>query len=150
MLMLINADDFMYSGLPVSTDITADEIEMSIRTVEQFYIKQWFGDIWADIVANEDHAYDDVIEGTDTLAGLKMAEYHLTFGYMLYDTMRLTRFHAVIKNDEHSDNPSREDLLALARQHWEIGEQFVKEIANYLQVDVAKALNNLIFNELYI
>lgn len=148
--MLITSDEFLYSGLPVSTDITADEIEMAIRTVEQFYVKQWFGDIWPDIVANIDDEYTDIIEGTDTLAGLKMAEYHLTFGYMLYDTMRLTRYHAVIKNDEHSDNPSHEDMLALAKQHWEIGEQFVKEIANYLEIDVAKALNNLIFNELYI
>lgn len=147
--MLITSDEFLYSGLPVSTDITAEEIEMAIRTVEQLYVKQCFGDKWSEIVADPEE-YTDIIEGTDEIAGLKLAEYHLVFAYLLYDEMRLTRFHAIVKNDEHSDNPSREDLLAVAKHHWEIGTTFINECSKILQVDTQKVLNNLIFNELYI
>lgn len=146
--MIITATQFMNSGLPVSTDITDPEIEMAIKTVEQLYVKQMFGDeIWSDICQHPT-SYSELINGTDTMAGLKMAEYHAVFAYMIYDDMRLTRYHAVIKNDEHSDNPSREDLLKLAKHHWEIFMIFVMECSKYAGAPKPTTYNNIIFSEL--
>ena len=147
--MIITASQFMNSGLPVSTDITDPEIEISIKTVEQYYIKQMFGDeLWSDICQHP-ASYSELLNGTDTMAGLKMAEYHLVFAYMVYDDVRLTRYHAVIKNDEHSENPSRDNLLSVAKHHWEIGMLFVNECAKYAGADKMKNRNNLIFSELF-
>lgn len=145
--MIITVSEFFNSGMPVSTDITDPEIEMAIKTVEQMYVKQMFGELWSDI-AQHPVSYSELINGTDSMAGLKMAEYHLVFAYMIYDDMRLTRYHAVVKNDEHSENPSREDLLSIAKHHWEIGMTFVDECSKYAGVERDKHINNLIFNEL--
>ena len=145
--MVITATEFMNSGMPVSTDITDAEIEMAIKTVEQMYVKQMFGEIWPDIVQHP-ASYNELINGTDTMAGLKMAEHHLVFAYMIYDDMRLTRYHAVVKNDEHSENPGRDELLSIAKHHWEIGMTFVDECANYAGVKKEHRYNNLIFSEL--
>jgi len=145
--MIITVSEFFNSGMPVSTDITDPEIEMAIKTVEQMYVKQMFGELWSDI-AQHPVSYSELINGTDSMAGLKMAEYHLVFAYMIYDDMRLTRYHAVVKNDEHSENPSREDLLSIAKHHWEIGMTFVDECSKYAGVEREKHINNLIFNEL--
>ena len=146
--MTITATEFMNSGLGVSTDITDPEIEMAIKTVEQFYVKPVFGDeTWSNICQHP-ASYAEMISGTDTLAGLKAAEYHLVFAYMLYDNVRLTRYASVIKNDEHSNEPSREDLLKAAAYHWEIGSTFVLECSKFIGIEKPKQLNNLIFNEL--
>lgn len=138
----------MDSGMPVSSDITDSEIEMAIRTVEQMYVKQLFGGLWEDMLQNPE-TYAEIINGSDTVAGLKMAEYHLVFAYMIWDDMRLTRYHAVVKNDEHSDNPRREDLMAVAKNHWEIGMAFALECAKSAGIKVERNINNLVFSELF-
>lgn len=145
--MIITASEFFNSGMPVSTDITENEIEMAIKTVEQMYVKQMFGELWSDIVQHP-FSYSELIDGTDSMAGLKMAEYHLVYAYMIYDDMRLTRYHALVKNDEHSENPSREDLLHIAKHHWEIGMAFVDECSKYAGAERDKHTSNLLFNEL--
>ena len=147
--MIITFTDFLNSGLPVSTDIREDEITFAIKTVEQLYVRQMFGDeIWSDICQHP-ASYSELISGTDTMAGLKVAESHATFAYMLYDNQVLTRYHSIVKKDEYSDNPSRDDLLKLAKHHWEIFMVFVRECAKYAGAPEPKIVNNLIFSELF-
>ena len=146
--MIITATDFLNSGLPISTDIREDEITFAIKTVEQLYVKQMFGDeIWSDICQHPT-SYSELINGTDTMAGLKVAELHAVFSYMIYDNQVLTRYHSIVKNDEHSDNPSRDDLLALAKHHWEIFMIFVSECSKYAGAPKPTTYNNIIFSEL--
>lgn len=145
--MIITASEFLNSGMPVSTDIADAEVEMAIKTVEQMYVKQMFGDLWADIAQNPG-SYPELTEGTSSMAGLKMAEHHLVFAYMIHDDMRLSRYHAVVKDSEHSQNPSRADLLSIAKHHWEIGMAFVDECSRYAGAERDKHTSNLIFNEL--
>ena len=148
MTSIITYTEFLDSGLPLSDDISTAEVEMAIHTVEQFYLKDVLTpQIYADILANPSN-YTDVLSGNGEVAGLKMAMFHLVFAYMLYDNTRLTRYSAVIKNDEHSDSPSREDLLRSAKHHWEIGSVFTLECSKYLAVDVSEIHNDFVFNEL--
>lgn len=145
--MIITSTEYINCGLPIASDITEDEITLAIKTVELYYIKQFFGNVWQDIVEHP-VSYSEIINGTDSTAGLKMAEYHAVFAYMIYDYMRLTRYHAVVKSDEHSENPSREDLLSVAKHHWEISTVFLTECAKSLGIKPDTKYNNLIFSEL--
>lgn len=145
---IITAQDFFDCGLPVSTDITEQEVTFAVTSVEQFYIVPRVGDLkWAQLIEHPTD-YDVAINGGTTLAGLKMAEYHLVFSYLLYDRMRLTRYSSVVKNDEHSTDPSLKDTLEISRFHWEQGEVFLRDVLKYLQIEDKGVHNNLIFGEL--
>lgn len=146
--MILTAQEFLDSGLPIASDITETEAAMSINTVEQFYMRPRIGDLkWADMVTNPTE-YETAIEGGVTLAGLKQAEMHLVYAWCLYDRYRVTRYTTVVKNDEHSADPSKDEIMDVAKQHWEIGEVFVRELLKYLQIKDNGCRNNLIFDEL--
>lgn len=145
----ITYTEFFASGMPVSDDISSDEVTQSIKTVELFFVKSVLGaDLYAGMLADP-AGYSDEINGAPGFAGLKQAMYHLVFAYMLYDNIRLTRYTSVIKDDERSDKPSKDDLREVAAQHWEIGMSFVYEVAEKLHVDLLKRHNNMIFCELF-
>ena len=147
--MILDSNTYFDSGLPTSTDISAQEVEFAIKTVEQYYVKPRLGaDLYANIV-EDPVTYADAVDGTNTVAGLKTAIEHLTYAYMLWDRTRLTRYTTVVKNDEHSTEPKSEDLYQICKAHWEIGEVFVAEVCEFLNAPEPKhPLNNLIFNEL--
>ena len=147
--MILDTNTYFDSGLPTSTDISAQEVEFAIKTVEQYYVKPRLGaELYADIVDNPDN-YSEALNGSNNLAGLKTAIEHLTYAYMLWDRTRLTRYTTVLKNDEHSTEPKSEDLYQICKAHWEIGEVFVTEVCEFLQAPEPKhPLNNLVFNEL--
>lgn len=147
--MILDANTYFDSGLPTSTDISEQEVEFAIKTVEQYYVKPRLGaELYADII-EDPVTYADAVDGTNTVAGLKTAIEHLTYAYMLWDRSRLTRYTTVIKNDEHSTEPKPEDLYQICKAHWEIGEVFVAEVCKFLQAPEPKyPLNNLIFGEL--
>lgn len=147
--MIIDARYFLESGLPVSDDIREEEVALAIRTVEHAVVKERLTpEVYSAILSAPD-SYEDALDGTDEVAGLKLAELHLAFAYLLYDRTRLVRYASVVKNDEHSENPSRHDVLASAKNHWEIGLQFIDEVCKLLEVHPSKETrNDLIFNEL--
>lgn len=147
--MICTSQFLIDCGLPISNDISEREIEYAIRTVEQFYVKPMLGsELYSCIVSDAAHQYDGIIHGTSELAGLELAISHLVFGYMIYDNTRLTRYSSVVKDSDESTKPSREDLLAVAKHHWEIGCSFVIEVCKFLQIETPKSSNNLIFSEL--
>lgn len=148
--MLIDATYFLESGLPTSDDIREAEVELAIRTVEQAIVKPRLGaELYTAIMADDAHQYDEAVDGSDEVAGLKLAELHLVFAYLLYDRTRLVRYSSVVKNDEHSENPSRADVLASAKNHWELGMQFLEDSCDFLAVPRSvMERTDLIFNEL--
>ncbi len=148
--MIITAQYFLESGLPTSDDIREAEVELAIRTVEQAIVKPRLGaDLYSAILSDDSHQYDEAVDGSDDVAGLKLAELHLVFAYLLYDRTRLVRYSSVVKNDEHSENPSRSDVLASSKNHWEIGWMFLEDVCEFLAVPKAvMECNNLIFGEL--
>ena len=146
--MILTPTYSLNCGLPISSDISDNEIELAIKTCEQFYVKPRLGaDKYADIVENPTQ-YADIIHGTNAVCGLELMETHLVFSYILYDTIRATRYGSVTKRSDESENPKREDVLALCKHHWEICEAFVREVAESLQIEMPKGTNNFIFNEL--
>lgn len=147
--MIITAQYFLESGLPTSDDIREAEVELAIRTVEQAIVKPRLGaELYTAIMADPEQ-YDEAVDGSDDVAGLKLAELHLVFAYLLYDRTRLVRYSSVVKNDEHSENPSRSDVLASSKNHWEIGWMFLEDVCEFLAVPKAvMECNNLIFGEL--
>lgn len=141
----ITAEEFFNSGLPVSDDIRSEEVDFSINTVEQFFVKQYLGETFNAIIADPS-TYSDILNAPD---GLKQAMYQLVFGYMLYTNIRLTRYASVIKDDEHSTGPSMKDLLEMSRLYWETGTVFLYRVCKSFDIDPTKVKrNDFIFNEL--
>lgn len=105
--------------MPVSDDIREEEVEFAISTVERNYLKPFIGEeLYAEIVANPSE-YETLLDETDTTNGIRHAECEMVFAWMLYDRMRLTRYTAVIKDDEHSSDPSESDIMSICSLHWE-------------------------------
>lgn len=142
---IITYTEFFNSGLPVSNDITDAEVAFAVNTIEMYFLLPYLGDTLSDILANPTQ-YADVLNANN---GLKQMMYHLTFAYMIYDKVRLTRFSSVIKNDEHSTDPSFSQLTSIASMHWEIGFEFLRRCCEKLSIDwKAVKRNDFIFNEL--
>lgn len=147
--MILNATTFFDCGLPTASDLSEQEVNFAIRTVELYVVKPMLGDeTYGDIVENPT-SHTSEINGTTTTAGLKSAIEHLVYAYMLWDRSRLTRYTTVVKNDEHSTEPKSEDLFQICKAHWEIGIAFVLEVCESLQISKPmQPLNNMIFGEL--
>lgn len=142
---LITASEFFDCGLPVSDDIRDAEIEFATNTIEQYMLVPFLGDLLATVI-NEPSEYTDILNAPD---GLKQTMYHFVFAYLLYDRIRLTRFSSVIKNDEHSTDPSSKDIMDLAKMHWEIATVYLLRNCEKLNISISEVKrNDLMFNEL--
>lgn len=122
MSTLISTQDFINSGLPVSDDIRTAEIEASIKTTEQVYLKPFLSSELYNALLSQQY------ENVELKNIVKFADCHCVFAMMLYDRMRLTRYTAVIKEDEHSKEPSEEDILNVCSMHWEQGLQMIIDV----------------------
>ena len=130
---IITYGEFFDSGLPVSDDITPAEVEMAIKTVEEYEMKPYLTNAkWNDILTNPTQ-YEGIIEGDENCAGLKQSALHLVFAYLLFDRIRLTRYSTVIKNDEHSSDPSVGDLMQVCGMHAEVGIRFLYDVGYLLE-----------------
>lgn len=147
--MILDATTYFDCGLPTASDLSEQEVNFAIRTVELYLVKPRLGNtLYGDIVGNP-ASHKDELDGTDTMAGLKSAVEHLVYAYMLWDRSRLTRYTTVVKNDEHSTEPKSEDLYKICNAHYEIGMSFLDEVCEFLQISKpTQPLNNMIFGEL--
>lgn len=143
--MLITYQEFIASGLPVSDDISQYEVEFSINTVEEFYIKPAL--TTENYLTVSSTPNSPLVKGgnldEEHYAGLKQAMYHLVFAWMIVNNYRITRYSSVEKNSEFSSSPSADSLDLLARRHWEIGEAFTREVQDYFDIDPHNNTNNL-------
>lgn len=126
-MALLSVTEFVESGLRVSDDIRDAEIQMAIDTCEKTYIvplitKDYYTALVTSSLSDDDY---EVVNGNDSIMGLKMAIAHCVFAYLLYDRIQLTRYSAVIKEDEHSSDPSESDIMSICSNHWEVGMQNV-------------------------
>lgn len=143
--MLITYQDFINSGLPVSDDISQYEVEFSIITVEEYYLKHalttaHYNELSA--LPNSPLVKGGDLDG-ERYAGLKQAMYHLVFAWMVVNNYRITRYSSVEKNSEYSTKPSAEQLELLAKRHWEVGEAFTREVQDYYNLPETNSSNNL-------
>lgn len=143
---IITPIELLDSGLPVSDDITDQEIEFAIHTIEEYVVRPYITSDALNGILGEETEYDGI------LPKLQDAMYHLVFAYLMYDRIRLTRYSSVIKNDEHSTDPSEKDLREVCTMHSEIGVRFLMDcaelLANVIEHYKKGKLNGFIFNEL--
>ena len=121
--MLITSYELINSGVPMSDDIRQEEIDFAIKTVELTYLKpivtpDYYSTLTTSTLSDDDYK---VVNGDGSVAGLKDALCHLVWAYLTYDRLRLTRYSTVIKDDEHSTDPSEDEIMSLCSLHWEIG-----------------------------
>ena len=146
--MILDATTFFDCVLPTSNDISTQEVEFGIRSVELYVVKPILGaETYANIV-EDPVTYADAVDGTNTVAGLKTAIEHLVYAYLLWDRTRLTRYTSVIKDDERSTEPKPEDLYQICKAHYEMGIAFVLEVCEFLGLTPNQTSNHLVFGEL--
>lgn len=153
--MLISVQEFLDSGLRVSSDVTEKEIEFAINTCENFYVKNRLTqDHYNDLLNNQTTEPNKtlLIGGTIdgvTYAGVKAAEFHLCYAYLMTDNMRVTRYSTMEKNSEFSKNSNREDILEQARLHWNVGISFLNEVMTYYNLETEHNNGNNLFETIY-
>ena len=135
MSTLITVNDFINSGLPVSDDIRTEEIQFAIKTVEKTYLKNFIGAELYKQLIDSPTDYSNLLNETDYTNGIKHSEYEMVFAWLMYDRMRLTRYASVIKDDEHSTDPSEDDIMSICSMHWESALENIIEtlLANDLE-----------------
>lgn len=147
--MLITVNEFIYSGVPISTDISDAEISLAILTVEDFYLKEKITDQnYIDLTQNPTSATNYILINGGVIddvkyAGLKNALYHLVYAYLMMDTYRISRYASVEKTSEFSKSVTREDLFNQARVHWDIGNAFVQEVQKYYNLPLTNDTNTI-------
>lgn len=143
---LIEPIDLINSGLPISDDITEAEMEFAIDTIEQYVVKDFLTPDTLEGILGGETEYESLIPT------IKTSMYHLVFAYMLYDRIRLTRYTAVIKDDEYSKDPTEKDLREVCSLHAEVGIKLLKDVAEGIGKVVQNyrtgKLNGFIFSEL--
>jgi len=145
MANFITYTEFLNSGLPVSDDISQYEVEFSINSTEEFYVKPALTDENY-LALLEDPTNVMVTGGTEDgkhYAGIKQAMYHLVFAWMIVNDYRVTRYSTVEKNSEYSKSTDSEKLELLAKRHWEMGEAFLREVQDHYNIDHHNDRNNL-------
>lgn len=145
MANFITYEEFLNSGLPVSDDISQYEVEFSINSTEEFYLKPALTDENY-LALLEDPTNVMVTGGTEDgkhYAGIKQAMYHLVFAWMIVNDYRVTRYSTVEKNSEYSKSTDSEKLELLAKRHWEMGEAFIREVQDHYNLDHHNDRSNL-------
>ncbi len=149
--MILSYNDFIDSGVRISSDVSQSEIEFAIKTIENFYLKPALTDehyIELDtnptVEPNKTLIKGGVIDGK-SYSGLKHALCHLVYGYLMTEQQRVTRYSTVDKNSEFSKNTDREDILEQGRTHWNIGMSFVQEVMVYYGIDTTHNRTNNLF-----
>lgn len=145
MANFITYEEFLNSGLPVSDDISQYEVEFSINSTEEFYVKPALTDeIYLALLSTPT---DPMVAGGNAdgkhYAGIKQAMYHLVFAWMIVNDYRVTRYSTVEKNSEYSSSTNAEKLELLAKRHWEMGEAFIREVQDHYNIDHHNDRNNL-------
>ena len=153
--MLITVQEFLDSGLRLSSDVTEKEIEFAISTCENFYVKNRLTqDHYNDLLNNQTTEPNKTLLNGGTIdgityAGVMTAEYHLVYAYLMTENMRITRYSTMEKNSEFSKNSNREDILEQARMHWNVGISFLNEIMEYYGLDTTHNNGNSLFETIY-
>lgn len=152
--MLLSTTEFLDCGLPVASDISTGDVQMAITTIEHFYVKPRLGDKnYTDLLDNPTDETNVILLNGGGIsgvfyAGIKKAECYLVFAFMMVNNYRVTRYSTVEKNSEYSSSVSRENLLDMGKLNWEIGEQFLREIMDYYEIEPDLTLPN-IFSTLF-
>ena len=154
--MFLTIEEFLNGGLPVSDDISTYEVEEAISMVEDYFIRPRLTDEhFIELEAYNDQTEQDpeddeyiLINGgaidNKRYAGLKKAEKYLVFAWLGVNMNRLTRYSTVEKNSEYSKSANTDNLERQMRLNHEIGEQFLKEVMSYYNIDWDCSLPNIL------
>lgn len=154
--MLITTTDLLNSGLLVSEEISDNRLERAIQIAELAYVKPRLGDEMYISLLDEQSTYYTLINGGVVekdgkqlyIAGLKEVEYHIAFANLLKDNVNATTFQSVLKVDDYSKPATKDEIMESAVFHWTIGNTYMNEILDYLDINVKDKWLPDYFNEL--
>ena len=142
--MILSYDDFCAMGFRASTEDAA-MIERAIADTELFFVKNVVGaDSYADMLTAEQGTdYWYAVNGTSTMAGVKVAIGHFAFATMLLDNLNWTRTGSVKKRDDYSTPADEDNIYKLQRYHYTIGKRYMDEVCDFLGIKPNYNINYL-------
>lgn len=156
--MILTPEYYLNLGLPISDDVDHNEIEAAVTVIEEVIVKPRLGDDnlndledYNNLPAEQQDPTDEEyillnggrMQSGKRYAGLKRAEAYLTYGYMMTNTYRITRYATVEKNSEFSSS-ARQDMDFQSRTNWEIGQTMLEEIMKYYNIEIDRSLPNIL------
>ena len=146
--MLIDIQYLLDFGLPISDEMSDNNINRAISTAEHYILQPRIGDdLYIAILTaleNEDPEYDVILDGgvlekSDEhggyiyayVTGLRAALGHIAYSIMLTNYLNATTFGSTLKKDDYSDQAGLERIQKIGMQHMEIGLWCIKQITDW-------------------
>lgn len=150
--MILTSTDILNSGLPISDDISSNEIENAISVAELYWLKSLIGDeqyinLDEDPISEQNYLLLNGGKYTSIkyLAGIKKALINYTFSYLLLNNIRATRYGSVYKTDEYSENVKPNNLQFNSRYYREIAEAYIQELNGIIEIKQGNDTNRLLY-----
>lgn len=133
--MILTAAELYNFGFPLSSEDDS-AVQRSIKDAELFFVKNIIGESVYLRLHNAEQGTDDykAVNGTTSMAGLKMAIAHLTMSELFKNFAYSTRFGVVRKTADESSLASVEQMQDLANRHRTIGNQYIREVCKFLNI----------------
>lgn len=149
--MLIDIQYLLDFGLPISNEISDNNLNRAISTAEHYILQPRIGDdLYIAILTaleNEDPEYDVILDGGvlektnehgdliyTYVTGLRAALAHISYGVLLTNYLNATTFGVVLKKDEYSDQAGLERIQKIGMQNIETGLWYIKQITDWYEI----------------
>lgn len=135
---LITAKEVALLARPISSGTSETKIETYIKEVEQLYVKPIIGvEMFIDILSREAEELPRPIAlllgGDNSFVGLKVAvAYYAWARIVKNNSVNVTRFGAVVKNDEHSHSIDFKSILKIHDQAIEYADRCMAEVVAFI------------------
>ena len=146
----------LIAAMPRITDEAYSmNITMAIADVERYIVKDYIGDAnyieFLDNPLGHDSELNGGIVVKDDkeyfIAGLKAAEYHLVYAYMLRETVYVSVYGVSHKKDDYSEAAGESELLKVAMFHNEMGLGYLRELCEYMGIKTDGKTHRGFWNE---
>ena len=149
--MLIDINYLLDFGLPISDEISDNNLNRAIQVAENYILQPRLGDDLYIAILNainsDDDTYDTVLDGGvlektnehgdlvyTYVTGLRAALAHIAYGVLLNNYISATTFGSTLKREDYSDQAGLERIQRIGMQNMETGLWYIKQITDWYEI----------------
>lgn len=146
--MIIDIQYLLDFGLPISEEISDNNLNRAIQVAENYILQPRLGDdlyiAILNAIRNEDDTYDTVLDGGvlektnehgdliyTYVTGLRTALAHIAYAVLLNNYISATTFGSTLKRDDYSDQAGLERIQRIGMQNMETGLWYIRQITDW-------------------
>lgn len=146
--MIIDIQYLLDFGLPISEELSDNNLNRAIYTAEHYILAPRIGDdlyiAILNAIVNEQDTYDTVLDGgvlektnekgelvNTYVNGLRTALGHIAYSILLTNYLNVTIFGSNLKKDDYSDQAGLDRIRTIGMQHMEIGLWYIRQITDW-------------------